>query len=577
MSIPAVNQTVLDGGIGTVQPSNAKTHAKLGVCSLATASVAASLTIASTTGGDHVVWTAVTPGAAGNQISITQNALSGGSTLITVIGNTIVITPKTGETNTGIVAAVAASAAALLVTGVATGGGDVVVAASAASLTGGVSGNENTIITLTSPAQCKTLLGYGPLSDACAFSLLNSSGVVYAVPVNPSVNGSLSAVAHVGTGPSVTVASSGGTGPYDSYNALISVVKGGALGVGTFTISLDGGVTTSQVLAIPGGGTYAVPNANITVTFASGTYVAQDAYAFSTLAPSYSTTDVTNAMAALTASPVSWNFAHLVGVQANVTAAANMASTLETLMDGAATAYRYVSCFMEVPSDTDANIAAAFTTPLIRVQPCVSTATTKCPVSGLTIPRSSAWSATARAALVSVATDLGQVNIGNLPGITAIQRDENVTPFLDALGFTTLRTFAGINGFYLTGCHTLTSQGSDYFNWQNRRVMDAACTQTYASFLFFLNSPLLVNKTNGTIAESSAQNMEGKAGGELNSAILAPGFCTSTSIVVDRANNVLSTNTINVTTSIVPLAYAKTINVTLTFTNPGLQTVATQL
>ena len=580
MSIPAVNITVLDGGIGSVQPSNAKTHAKLGVCSLGTASVAASYLYPSTTMSDGVTFTAVTAGAAGNLITVDLHTPTGGSTTVSVVGTAITIIPKSGAVNSDIVTAVNASAAALLVTPVATGPSDVVNSTGVThNLAGGISGTENTIIPLTSPGQCKTALGYGPLADACAYSLTNSAGLIYAVPVNPSVNGSLSGVSHVGSGsPAVTVASGGGTGPYDSYNAIITIVLGGALGVGTFTYSLDGGTTTSGVLAIPGGGSYTIPNSNIAVTFASGTYVAADTYNFSTVEPSYSTTDITNAFAALTANPNTWNFAHVVGVQASVTASATMATTVDGIMSAAATAYRYSWAMLECPSDTDANIISAFTSFVSnRTMVCASTATTKCPVSGLTIPRSSAWAIAARAALVSISTDLGQVNIGPLPQLTAIQRDENVTPALDALGFSTLRTFAGINGFFITGGHMFVAQTSDYFNVQNRRVMDAACTQTYASMLFFLNSALLVNKSNGTIAETSAQNIEGKAGGELNQAILAPGFCTSTSLVVDRSNNVLSTNTLNVTVAIVPLAYAKTINATLTFTNPGLQTVSTPL
>lgn len=567
MSIPSVNITVLDGGIGAIQPSNAKTHAKLGVCSLGTASAAASLTIASTTGGDHVVWTAVTAGAAGNQITITQNALSGSTTIVSVVGPSITITPKTGETNTGIVAAVAASAAALLITGVATGGSDVVVAAALAPLTGGVTGTINTIISLTSASQCQSLLGYGPLPDACAYSLQNSAGLIYAVPVNPSVAGSLSAVSHVGSGPSVTV---GGT-PYDTYVAIITVVKGGVLGTSTFTYSLDGGNLVSATLATPGGGTYAIPNTNITVTFASGTYVAGDTYSFSSIAPGFSTSDVTSAFTALVASANTWNFAHVVGAQDTVAHSKLMALAVDGVMSAAASAYRYTFGVVECPSDTDANVQTGYSGFVsARTMVCASTATMFLPVSGLTIPRSSAWPVTARAALVSIATDLAQVNVGALPQVSAIQRDEGVTPALDVLGFTTLRTFNGKSGFYITGAHMMVAANSDYFNSQNRRVMDAACTQTYASLLFFLNSPLLANKVNGHIAESSAQNIEGKVGGELNQVVLAPGFCTATSVVVDRSNNVLSTNTLNVATGIVPLGYAKTINETISFTNPGL-------
>lgn len=572
MSIPAINITIVDGGLGTIQPSNSKTHAKVGVCSKATASVAAHVDIVSTTGGDKVAWTAVTAGAQGNQITIQYAAPSGGTTTVAVVGTSILVSPMTNETNAGVVAAVAGSAAALLVTGVATGGTDHVVTTAATPLAGGITGTENTIIPLTSPAQAQSALGYGPLADACGYSLQNSAGLIYAVPINPSVAGSNSAVVHVGSGsPAVTVAGN----PYDSYQAIVTVVAGGILGAGTFTYSLDGGIHTSAVLTIPGGGTYAIPNTNLTLTFAAGTYVAADTYSFSSVAPSYASADVTAAMAALTASSNTWNFVHLVGVQDTVAHSKTVATTLDGIMAAAAAAYRYTFGVIDCPSDTDANIISGYSGFVsLRTMVCVSTCTLAGPVSGLSLNRPSGWAVTARAALVSVATDLGQFNVGALPQVSAIQRDEGVTPQLDALGFTTLRTFPGQNGFFITGGHMMVSQTSDYFNAQNRRVMDQACTQTYASLLFFLNAPVLANKSNGTIAETSAKNIEGKAGGELAQSIVAPGFCTSSSLVVDRSNNVLATNTLNVTTSIVPLGYAKTINETISFTNPGLASAA---
>ena len=98
----------------------------------------ASLFVASTTSPDGISWTAIAPGITGNAITITQNAPSGGSSTATVTGNAIVISPKTGETNAGLITAIA-SALAGLVTGVATGVNDLVVSKSLTKLAGGVS------------------------------------------------------------------------------------------------------------------------------------------------------------------------------------------------------------------------------------------------------------------------------------------------------------------------------------------------------------------------------------------------------------------------------------------------------
>lgn len=569
MPIPQVTITPLDGGLGTIIPSNASTHAKLGVCSLGTASVAASAILHSTTGGDGVTYTAQDAGAKGNLISINILAPSGGATVVTVVGKAIQIAPKSAATNADIKTAVDASpAASALVATQTTGGSDLVVSAGPTMLTGGVDGTINTVIPLTTPQQALSKLGYGPLSDAAGYSLNYSSGLVYAVPVNPSVDPVIGSIVHIGTGPSLSASGS----PYDSYSVLVTIITGGARGTATFTYSLDDGVTTSAVTTVPSGGDFTIPNSGLDISF-GGSNVAGDLYAFTTTAPGFSTDDVDAAFAALLSKPQTWNFAHLVGAQATVDDSADMATEMDSIMHGAASAYRFTWGVVEVPTDSDAAIETAFANFVSdRTMLCVDTATTSCPVSKLTLNRSSAYAVTARAAKVSIATDLGQVNLGPLPGLTAIQRDEGQLESLDELGFTTLRTFVGETGFYITKGHMKVDSTSDYFLVQRRRVMDAACAQAYKSMLFFLNSTLLVNKTDGTLAELSAQAIEAKAGNELSQAILAPQQCTATSLVVDRSNNVEEDDTLNVTIGIIPLAYADQINVTLSFTNPGLQT-----
>jgi hypothetical protein len=75
-------------------------------------SAQATLTVPSTTPGDGVLFTALAAGPGGNNISVTYSAPSGSATTVSVAGTAITVSPKSGETNAGVVAAIQASAGA---------------------------------------------------------------------------------------------------------------------------------------------------------------------------------------------------------------------------------------------------------------------------------------------------------------------------------------------------------------------------------------------------------------------------------------------------------------------------------
>ena len=90
-----------------------------------------------------------------------------------------------------------------------------------------------------------------------------------------------SAVTKSGTGPNVTLT---GT-PTLTASCVIKVILGGAVATATFQYSTDGGTTWSETKTTAA--TYAIPGTGITAAFASGTYVADDTYSFTTVLPSF--------------------------------------------------------------------------------------------------------------------------------------------------------------------------------------------------------------------------------------------------------------------------------------------------
>jgi hypothetical protein len=566
VTIPGITFAIQDGALGAVPANAARICAKLGICSGAIASVAASRLIGSTTGGSGVTFTARNKGAPGNAISVTYAAPSGGTTTVTVSGTAIAVAPATGTTNAGIVTAIQANATANALVTVATTGtsSDAVIAVAQTYLTGGVTGNINTLISETNPTQVVTDLGYGPLPETVCHYLNVAGGQTYAVPLNPSTAGANTSVSHVGSGGG-TVAVTGT--PNDAYSMVVKLAVAGALGVAQFQWSQDGGLNYSATFLVPSSGTFVIPHTGLTLTFAS-TFVAGDLYIFSCTAPGFTVSDVQDAFAAVVASGKSFGFIHLVGPASSVAGSASMAAALETLLLSMQnTSFIYTHAILECASDTDANIVSAFaSTVCTRVMVCAGFEQVQSSIPGSgTLTRSIGFSVGAREALVPEQNHLGRVADGNLPGVTALSRNEEVTATLDSSNFTTARTLRGETGFFITAGHMLTSPGSDFASSQNRRVMDLACTVAYAGVLKYLNDTIRVNKT-GTIAELQAATIENDIGGRLATAIVGPGAAVAADVVVDRTNNVLTTKQINLTVRLTPNGYAEHISVDIGFT-----------
>jgi hypothetical protein len=574
MSIPAVNFTIQDGALGAVPANVSQVCNKMGICSNAIANVFASVKIPSTTGGDGVTFTSKLNGTAGDAINVTYTTGSATEApVITVSGNSITVQIKSATTlNSDVVTAIGSNAQAnALVGAVATGASDVCVAASQTYLTGGVNGTINTVFTEANPTQAVTDLGYGQLTEAVVHSLNIAGGQVQAMPLNPSVAGTNSAVSQVGSGPAVTVS---GT-PNDAYSVIVNVVGGGALGVGQFQYSVDGGKDFSSTYIIPNSGTSVIPNTGLTLTFSAGTYVLNTTYSFTCVAPGYGITDVQNCSAALIASPFAsqFGFLHLVGTASSVSGSASMAAALEVLaLSYASTYFIFTHWDMECAQDTDANIAAAFvSTVCTRVNVCAGFETVQSAIPGSgVLTRNIGFSVAAREALVPVQNDLGRVKDGSLLGVLSILRNEAVTPDLDNLNFTTARTIQGKPGFYITNGHMLEAPGSDYVKSQNRRVMDLACTIAYPATVQFLNDTLRLNAAGGTITPNQAATIQDQVNGALQAGLVSKGAAIATQVVIDQTNNVYASSTMNETIRVQPFGYARFINVNIGFLNPTL-------
>ena len=522
-------------------------------------------------------------------------------------------------------------------------------------------GTINTLYSLGTPKAVQDTLGQGEMVEAALASLSVAGGPILAMPVNPSVAGTASAVGLIGVGTGTftalfapvslltievttagtqaagtirirsklgagsftapyaiaiagtilipgtltrvtftdgtgfdagdifTVSTIGvitqtanpgaGTGnltaqassPLDAYSVKLNIRTSGAAGVGTFTYSLDGNNSVSGEVTIPGGGVYAIPNTGIYLTF-TGTFTSGDVYSFTTVAASFSNTDVNNALTALRLSPLEFGFIHIVGAPSTSANSASLATVVDAQMVAMEGEFRFAHAIVECPSsESDSTIAAAFASfSSLRVSVCVGDIAHVSQVSGNIIRRNSAWAYSARVAKVRVGEAPSEYARGSLPQIVSLYRDERATPALDAARFTTLRTYQGSPGFYVTQGNMMAPSGSDFGRAQRTRVMDEACRVARLALLPFLNDDVRVDTGTGGIDERDAVRIEGIVKAQLLAAIVATNDATDALIAIDRSTNLLTTSILPVDVRIVPKAYNEQISVTIGFLNPAL-------
>lgn len=460
------------------------------------------------------------------------------------------------------------------------------------------SGTAATIIEINSVDDVQTKLVNGPLAEAAALDVAANGPGLLVVPINGSVAGTLGTIASVGGGTSPTAT---GT-PKSSYDIIVTIVDGGAVGTSTFTASLDNGYTATAkaVTAATVALTEPITGAatGVTINFGAGTYTAGSTHKLRAYAPHFGTPDLTAGFTALLADPRAWPVAHVVGANhatavdaTNCAAAATIAATVETQLAAAFTAARDARAIMD-PPDIYAGGAqtTAFDTALHSAFSAFSGkhvwigngyADIVSPLTGMIQRRPGTWPIVNRVAAnvleAKLADDPAWVGAGTLGGITKIWRDERSQPGAHDARFMALRTYVRRAGFYAASSIGMASAGSDYSYLPNAMVMDLFTSVMRDAVAPYLSSKLRINP-NGTIYELDALDIERALTSAVNDLVYAPGYVSPPTlatpfVTVDRTNNIRTTSTLKVRGRATPLGYARSIAVDIGY-NPTMLVVA---
>ena len=439
------------------------------------------------------------------------------------------------------------------------------------------SGTNNAVVAISDLKTLKATFGSGPLVEAAAHALVIAGGPVYCAKVAGSTAGSNGSVTLSGSGPDPGAGVSGT--PLDDYEVRIKIILGGARTTATFQISFDGGDNYSDTYVTAASVTTWATETGLTITFAVGTYVAGDIYSFTSTGPKFTSSDLNTALDNLHASAYSFEFVQVAGTTsgaddaAKVTAFAALAAAVSVKLAAWETGFRYAFAVLQVPTVADSalNVSAVTSFADSRQMWVAGDVEMISAVTARKIRRNAALAVSARLARVDLQRSPGCPEDGTLPGIVSLYRDERITEALDALRITTLRTFdSAFAGFYVTNGRMMASTGSDYTFVQNRRVMDRLATVARQAMIPYVNRDLRVDAVTGRILEREALAIESALNAKLEADLVAPGRLSSVRAQVNRSDNLLSSQTLNVRLRGVPKSYSRFINLDIGYENPAL-------
>lgn len=137
-------------------------------------------------------------------------------------------------------------------------------------------GVPNQVYSLGSIPLASTTLGPGTLTENVA-DTIGKAAACLAVPVTPSVAGSVGSTTHTGTGAGTVVGSA-----MPVYQILAKITTGGVLGTMAVAFSVNGGAYSNPVVSTASSFSYLVPGTLTTLTFSAQTYTLNDVWTITT-------------------------------------------------------------------------------------------------------------------------------------------------------------------------------------------------------------------------------------------------------------------------------------------------------
>lgn len=434
------------------------------------------------------------------------------------------------------------------------------------------SGTAATPVLISSIAHAIETFGHGPLVEAIATILRYGAGPVVGCRATASTAGSESAVSQTGTGTAVLSVTT--SGARDAYGIRVKITRAGAnlaAATAAMQLSIDGGTTYGEETAVPVGGVFTVGDTGVGVTFADGTFVADDVYAITCTAPVFNSANASAAVTALLESTIDHEGIFVVGPVTGT-----IYSALATLVGDAEAdgVYRWLLCEPRVQgSDSVGTFTAAIVSDFADdASPhgavCAGEALQLSAGIGGTHRRNVGRLYAARLAAISasgrsqrLAESPMRVRSGAVAGLDAgaLYHDLRVLTTLTGGRFCGLQSIVGRTGHYCTTRSTAAA-GSDLTDIARIRVIKAA-QRALLGILTAQIGDTVPLTSSGTIQPAVAAALDAQLGAAFSREM--EGMISSSSVAVDRTNNIATTSTLLASFRMVPLGYTTAITATV--------------
>lgn len=176
-----------------------------------------------------------------------------------------------------------------------------------------------------------------------------------------------------------------------------------------------------------------------------------------------------------------------------------------------------------------------------------------------------------------VQRNIGRVKDGNLGIVAAYLSDGNPIEDLSEAewgqvhdkGYIFMRPYQGKNGYYFNDDPSCSPITDDYSSLARGRVIDKALLLTYATYIEEILDDIEVDPDTGRMNAAVIKNYQSLIENTLNTQMTNEGEVSGVTVNIDPTQNVLSTDKVVIDLRIIPLAYGKTIEVSLGFSNPA--------
>lgn len=136
-------------------------------------------------------------------------------------------------------------------------------------------------------------------------------------------------------------------------------------------------------------------------------------------------------------------------------------------------------------------------------------------------------------------------------------------------GYITWCTYPNVAGYFFSGDDTCSTTTDDYHFLSRGRVIDKAQILAYTTFVQEVDDEVPVNE-DGTLDAGFCKWLGQQIVNQINNTMTVNKEISSVECIIDPAQNILSSNVLNVILRIVPVGYATNIQIDLGFDNPAL-------